>query len=407
MDFLNKYKIVHTKKIPCDLKNFDIESVLFGSGGSDNIILIARDLEINRDLFAIKIFIKSFLNDSQLVPNDVSIEMAIHKFLTKKFLLTNRTPNIIGMFGTAECPNINILLKRLNVNKMKCYTIEDRIKTKITQPFKEKVLCDLALKTNMKVIDTKYTIGITEYADFTLSDYISFRLIDLAEKTDIADIRNGLKELIYSIRTIIFQVIFTLAIIKKDYPGFSHRDLFMRNILISVEDTYTHKDYLAYHFDDKHFYVKANGPHVKINDFGASRIADVDGLNQTDAGKKVDLYKYYSVDFYSEKNDVYNFLLDLYDGQNFGSKSIMQHSRDGMPKYIVEPIIKVIGEYLDIDHVHEYITNNRELMSGKWDIAGVKILEDLVLTPTEYITTEHFSMLTELPINSNIVANYN
>ena len=410
MDFTKNYKLIRNKKIQCDLGNFTIETIYIGSGGSNNIVIIGREKDINNDLFAIKIFVKSFLTDGRLISDSAELEISIHQFLTERYVLKKRTPHIIGLYATANCKDIAKILKKINIKKIKCYTIEDKIKKRIEQSYKENILCDLALKSNMRLIDNKYKIGVMEFAHTTLNDYLKLMISDLVEyrKKDKTKFTTKLNNALYSLHIILFQVIFTLAIIKKDYKGFLHGDLFMRNILIKINNNYEDDEYIAYHYNNKKFYSKANGPCAKISDFGTTRILD----NTDKYSEKIDKnnknkYNYYHINFNNTKNDIYNFLVDIYDGQNFGGISLMKYMREGVHKSIIGPMVKIISRYLDTDNLDKYLQNNRDLLLQEWSIDGIKLLEDLVLTPEQYLSMEYFNMFTSTSFPWKVVEEFN
>ena len=111
----------------------------------------------------------------------------------------------------------------------------------------------------MKLLDDKLHIIILEYCYTNISDYIENFL------------KNYNKfEFIKIINRIIFQVIYTLAVIQEKYPKFIHNDLFLRNIMAITETKYNNNEYIEYKYNGVKYYLPANGIYIKINDFNFS-----------------------------------------------------------------------------------------------------------------------------------------
>ena len=75
--------------------------------------------------------------------------------------------------------------------------------------------------------------------------------------------------------------------------------------------------YYTYNFNKKKYYVPQKKFFPKINDFGRT--------NLNDEYKDSKLYK-------SEYKDIYNIILDVYDGGNLGSLSLSELCKDNPDK---------------------------------------------------------------------------
>lgn len=73
-------------------------------------------------------------------------------------------------------------------------------------------------------------------------------------------------------KVILFQIIFTLAIIQNKYPSFRHNDLKANNILLSKHKNRDRKLLINYHFGDYIYQIPNTGLQVKLWDFDFASI---------------------------------------------------------------------------------------------------------------------------------------
>lgn len=404
MDFITRYKKIHTLKINCNItEQFKIQKIMFGFGGSNNIILIVKDNDKN-DL-VIKVIPDMIYFNFKVRPNQDQLEIKLYQFLTNRYILTERTPHIIGIYNHQKCTTIDRLLKEIRPSKKACPTYEDKLKNKIEPDVVDDKLCTLALQHEMKIVGPTYDIILLEYCSGELHAIIGWNMNQIRE-SNRKNYQERIDFFINDLRRIFFQVIFTLALIKDDYPGFLHGDFFVRNILIANNELYNDNDYIAYYYNKKIFYLLANGLYAKINDFGTTIIANELEPDTMEYTKLLD--KYYHLNPFSQKTDIFNFFHDIYDGQNLGTYSIKKLAYEmKIPPEDIEPIKNYIDNFIDVATIDKINANNWSLLDNTWFIDGLKVLEDTVQTPSQYLDKQYFGTYQELPDGANIVKHYN
>ena len=404
MNFKSLYDEYHNKKLNCDItKNFKLNRVLLGSGGSINIVLDVTDKENNR--LIIKVLPDIIYTNVKIKPDLSQLEIKFYQFLTKKYVLTDRTPHIVGMFNHQICPRVDKLLADIKPSKKKCPSYGDQLTKKLDLTRADYMICDLLLRHEMKLIGPTFDMILLEFCDDELTNLITWYMEGIRVYKG-NKLKMIIDDFIYDLSRILFQIIFTLAIIKEDYPGFLHGDFFVRNILLSFHKNYQNNDYVAYHYKQKIFYLPANGHYAKINDFGLSMI--VDELEPKTYEMEKHIHKYYHKNPFNEKTDIFNLLHDIYDGQNLGTMSINRLAQVmKMTAKKVKPVRNYLSMLLDvnvIDHINEI---NPGLLNQTWDIDEIDVLEDTVETPHKYLMGDYFSPYQTLPKNANVVRHYN
>ena len=73
-------------------------------------------------------------------------------------------------------------------------------------------------------------------------------------------------------KVILFQIIFTLAVIQKKYPGFRHNDLKANNILVQITQKPKEEQFFQYKFENKEFHIPDLGLQTRLWDFDFSSI---------------------------------------------------------------------------------------------------------------------------------------
>ena len=266
-------------------------------------------------------------------------------------------------------------------------------------------LCDLLLRYKMKLIEPIFDIVLLEYCDNELSKFIEMNMREIKFSKGLA-LNTTISNFIYELQRILFQIIFTIAIIKDDYPGFAHGDLFVRNILLLSENKYDNNDYVAYYYKQKIFYLPANGQYAKINDFGLSIIVNEIEPNTHKLVKQLD--KYFHRNPFNEKTDIFNLLHDIYDGQNLGTLSIMRLAMNlKLPYERIRHIRNFLGKFIKINTIDHINSINPRLLDQTWNIDEIKVLENTILTPDQYLTEKYFEIFQELPPNSKIIRHFN
>ena len=390
MNFKSEYKIYSKLKFDCGFKNtYTINKIMFSSGGSINVII--RIKLPDRKFIILKIMPQTLYHNTKTKPNFDLLEIKFYQFFTQKYLLTDRTPHIVGIYNQTHCPDIKKFITKYLLDK-KCLSIQDQLAKKIKSSESDDYLCDILLRGEMKLIRSDFYMVMLENCQMDLALMLRNMIRDVSYSKPI--------DIISELNRIFFQIIFTLSIIKDDYAGFLHGDFFVRNILVNMEKTYKKTDMIAYHYKTNIFYLPANGSNVKINDFGMSIIANKIEPNVFDPHTDPrHIFNSENYDPFSKKTDLFNFFIDTY-------KYISEMSDDYMPdKPVINSLRSFFQKFLDIKSIDKI--PNKELLTDIWHINGLKILTDTLLEPSEYLIGDHFKQFRVLNPNSVIIKHYN
>lgn len=402
MNFPDLYRLFsHTKITPKFIKEYSIERIMVGSGGSEDIIIYYK--KGKTDLIA-KVFLHTLgPNEKKSRASRINYEIKIFQFLTKKFVLTNRTPHLVGIYNHQTSSNLTHFINRAIIYPEKCLTYEEKLTKNSNRSYVDDVVCDIRTKVKLGIMNNSFDIALLEYCDTNLGNVIHWYMSELNKKPS----KNTLNDFLYHLHRILFQLIFTLAIIQEDYPGFCHDDFFCRNILVSVDQTHANTDYVEYIYHKQKFYFPANGYWSKINDFGYSVIVNhVDTERYSTRTKP--WQKYHHQNPFNHKIDIFNLLHDIYDGQNLGTESIMEmHITSKIPPSYIKKICQFMNNFIDINIIDKINKNNKQLADNTWHIDKIPLLERTVYTPKEYLASGVFDVFTYRPPKSNIIRTYN
>src|SRR3984885_7072426 len=223
----------------------------------------------------IKIFPRYILSNTKITPDFNEIEIKMYQFFTQKFILKNRTPHIVGIYNKQTCQKIDKMIKFIASKRIKCPTFEEKLlKHNKQMSFVDEHICDILLRTELKMIEPDFDMILLEYCEESLEDFFHDTISYLSETQVIKEKEQIMDFILDHIKRIIFQIIFTIAIIKDDYPGFLHGDLFARNIMLKYIYETDSKYYVAYHYKQKIWFIPVEGAYSKIIDFGHSIIID-------------------------------------------------------------------------------------------------------------------------------------
>jgi len=403
MNFQSLYNYFHKQKLTCQFhETHRIDRIFVGSGGSSSVVLSVSGPN------SVPVIVKVIPKELFIVTPHwyhPKLEIKFYQFLTKKFILTNRTPHIVGIYNHQTCNDLHKFLTRISPQKLKCPSYEDQLQRKITQANYEIALCDLLLKTQMKLFDPKFDIMFLEFCDETLDRALQWHMHQiLVAKKKFWEMT--LKDFTSDLNRILFQLIFTLGVIQLDYPGFLHGDLFIRNVLINTDAHYKESDWIAYHYDSKTFYLPANGSYAKINDFGDSILGQITGSYSTPLDKSWNAF--YHKNPFNNKTDIFNLLHDIYDGQETGSHSLMGLARIlKLPKFKIRPVRNLLKKYININIIDRINKNNRMLLDDTWHIDKLPLLEQTVKTPHDYLKSNLFDQFTKLPAGATVIKEFN
>jgi len=209
---------------------------------------------------------------------------------------------------------------------------------------------------------------------------------------------------------VVFQFMFTMCAIYEKYPTFVHNDCFLRNILAINETQYKSNDYVEYIvtrkngnevISTKSYYLPANGICIKLNDFGYS-------FAMPELGDKLSFAeKTHSARFITDtvkapaftntnkhKSDIWNFLFDLYNGQNFGASSctsiIKQSKLSAGDKAKLNQVVKLtLHNYVDTDIVDKLKKDKQySPINEIWNIVNIPQLQQAIQYPENYFIND-------------------
>lgn len=323
----------------CEIE--DTDKVLFGDGGSTAIIIITKDKRVYK-VFTLYNYTPSIELDRQIEINNkvVENEIKIYKSLTKNIIDTNISKHIVKYIGSNDCTDAKSLFKKCPESYVNFLKMATDQKTDMCKKY-------FRGYPNKK-IDDKYKVIEIEYCDYSCADFIK----DISKLPEI--------EMEKYLDIFFFQIIHTVLSIQKKFPYFTHNDLFIRNILGKREKD--NGNYYTYKFNDKTYYVPQKKFYPKINDFGMT--------NLNDDYKAMKLYK-------SEYKDIYNIIIDVYNGGNLGSTSLSELCKDNPDKK--KFLRTYFSNYFNVDVIDEYITNSQMNMNWDWS----NILDDEFLKSIE------------------------
>ncbi len=327
------------KKQKCLIDETD--KIMFGNGGSSSIIIITK----NNQVFKVFIFYNFILDielKRQIKINNhkVKSEIKICELLTKKIVDKNISNHIVKYKGLSNCKNAELLFTKCS----KSYV--DFLKLDVQQ--KTDLCYDYFRRYPLNKINSEYKVIEIEYCDYSCAEFIK----DISKLSEF--------EMEKYLNIFFFQIIYTILSIQKEFPYFTHNDLFIRNILgIKEIDT---NNFYTYVFNNKKYYVPQKIFFPKINDFGLS--------NLNSKYKNVKLFK-------SLYKDIYNIIFDVYDGAGMGSTSLSELCKNNPNK--LQFLKKYFSNYFNVNVIDEYKIKSKNLMNRNWS----HILDDEFLKSIE------------------------
>lgn len=371
------------KKLPLKCTKYDswmdIINITGGSGGSQSVILIGKVNDINIVLKCTPLQKKR--NYMKEIPNGDLVEIDIYKYLTKNYLDTEITPHIVGIYQHKKCDNIKKFFKK------KCPTIYEKLTNKKSANYWNRI-CDFNDKINR--FQNKLHLLLLEYCPLKIDNEFE-KLIKKYKSKKIT-----IKELEDFIYRVIFQIIYTLGHLQQNEKQFYHGDLFLRNILGVNECQKGNNDYIEYIFNNKQFYLPANGFYSKMSDFASviyPKFIPNDMLNNTF--------------FFDNKTDVFAFLRDLYDGQNLGATSLMElMRRNKMKKKDINIVKNIFKKFIDVKTIDNMNSINKRQLDRLWHIKKYPFLRKLVKEPKQYLLSNVFDKFKKLPKDGKVIKTF-
>lgn len=235
-----------------DLRDLEVISYFGSTGGSISSNFLVQSA--HGPPFIIKVAPLSYKvwnKKKVVIDNSPLVELAILKLLNQEILKKRLTPCIPLLMGTQECNDISKVLTK----DCKKFDLENPMSNIHLE------MCLLQEELNRQLISPKFQVSAIEYAGVPC--YIPFQ-----DETIPVNDRD------YYVICLLFQVVFTLAVIQRKFPNFRHNDLSnASNILLrnsSKEDQRTFDEYIV----NNKVYPLSRAYQFVIIDYGLSSIKD-------------------------------------------------------------------------------------------------------------------------------------
>lgn len=183
-----------------------------------------------------------------------------------------------------------------------------------------------------------YKKFVERYHDGEFEEIVSVLISEWCNGGDLLDYirRNYAKMTFRDWKVIIFQILFTLALVHEKYPSFRHNDMKANNILVHYTNIKNNKtnSFYRYKIDNVAFIIPNIGLQIKIWDFD---FACIDGIVEnnkvnSDWTKKINITKkqnqYYDMHYFFNTLISKRFFPQFYEG--------------GAPKQIVDFVHRII-----------------------------------------------------------------
>lgn len=307
----------------------DTDRILFGDGGSTAIIAISRENNVYKFFINHIETLSKFKKINQRIKlDDINNEINIYKLLTEK-IKKNIIPNhYVNYIGDCKCSNVEKLFSKCPDTYIKFLNEPENTTSRMCQN-------KFINYPNTKLLNDYRVIEI-EYCNYSSKDFINdISKMDIYKMEKLLDI-------------FFFQIIYTIVKTKKEFPYFSHNDLFMRNILGKKE--IDNNNYYEYNYDKITFIIPQILFFPKINDFGLTN------LNK----------KYCNTElFQNDYKDIYNILLDVYDGGNLGAESLTKLLQED--NYKKDFLNKYFSNFFNVNKIQQFKKNNNNNINWDWN----------------------------------------
>ncbi len=327
------------------------DKIFFGSGGSHTIIIITERNQVYK-FFPIYFYEDDPKYNVEILRQNTQAkrEIAIGRNISKYILDKGVSPHYVKFYGYNECAEISKVFK-------KCPDYLSYLKSKKYDP-----ICTEKYKGYpSKGISDEYMVVSMEYCDYPSSKFIE----DLSRKS--------IEYIEYYLDIFIFQIYYTILATKKIYPYFSHRDLFLRNILGIKQNPSSR--YYRYTIDKVTYDIPVEFFMPKISDYGLTN------LNE----------KYHETKLYSnDVIDFFNFTYDIYDGGNLGAQSLKSLFKSNETK--LKFLDKYFKTFFNPKKISELKSNKTAFMNWNWShIRDDKFRSYIEFVKPEIVMKKYFS----------------
>jgi hypothetical protein len=222
----------------------------------------------------------------------IDAEISIMKQLESDFIKTNVTPCLLEIIYHVKCDNIKSLIP-------KSVDCKDYVFVEKFTDFNNyiyHILCGFNELVAHHIARDTISFTIMDRCDLTLKSYLE-NYVD----TNPLDV--------VMLKSILFQIIYTIYRIRKKYPKFRHNDLHAENIMLMFDSKFQYEPesptFIVFKDNNTFYNVPYFGVICKIIDFGYSVLPELNLYSNIVDDK---IWKYYHID-----NDIINLFCGIYD----------------------------------------------------------------------------------------------
>lgn len=282
-------------------------------------------------------------------------EIRILEVLRDAFIYKDITPCILEMVFHKTCNN------ELPVTDRECQAlIKQYVKNSHLSHVQdvEYTFCEFASQIRAGIANNKYAFIVMEKCNYTLRVFVS-KILIAPLGVDI-------------LKSLLFQLIFTLYAIKKVFPGFQHYDLHVDNVMIKVDPDYQFLNdrptYLTFVVGKKQYNIPYFGFIVKIIDFGFSTIPELGIISDIVIDKTI-MYNRYENDLHL----TFKYINDMAQGT-----PVYQHIDDLLIRIEPSQVYKFPGPQYAREYIKETRSYAAMIDSGVFDDYLITVSEDNV-----------------------------
>lgn len=353
--------------------NLDKDAKLvYGHYGSKAFISIK-----NKDVYKYFPIMLHYLENDVSIKNwsrKINSEIQIFKILKDDFIDTKKSPHIVRLLKINECKN-----KPQFYNNCKLDTFKNLIEN--TNSSDNNIYCQYVSRFPKFKIEKPMMIIKLEYCDYDLNYLLSNKILN----ESFSQIKSLLNQ-------IIFQVLFTVQVIKDKYPDFIHKDLLIKNVLC-IKNKFIANKYYRYHYKNIIYDVPVSNYIPKITDFGITQLNNKYGnfISWIPHSLLKDDYK-----------DHYSFLMDLF---NTIINHIKKKQLNNLEK--INNINNYFNNFFDTNALNLVINNNRLRYFLYNDSTEVEGYVNFIKLKKRYQILKEFKNIFKYDESHEIIEEYN
>lgn len=230
------------------------------------------------------------------IAQEQTLELEISQFLSDRFCVTGKAPSICPVYHLDEGDCLDQIIAVKN-----CPSLEDQYLGNHTLCPTHLDQCHLlghptnVIKSKLgwvpEQLDGSYRLMIMGYGN-PFGRFIHTILVALRQNSGPPES----DAILLAFDRILFQLIFTLAVVQEEYPGFVHDDLHVHNLRVKLIEGDDPTLYSIYHFGEQRWQLPIRGDYAMIADQESAIIHEAeDQITQKDNVWKMlfGMYTYY------------------------------------------------------------------------------------------------------------------